>query len=62
MRQRYRGLYQNFRPACCFWGLVLLARKLLFAAIAVMCNHQVALQVCAATTDAWRTVPIRLVW
>jgi hypothetical protein len=45
LRQRYRAIYQNFRPACCFWGLVLLTRKLLFAAISTMLNHRVALAV-----------------
>ena len=48
LRQRYRGIYENFSPDCCYWGLVLLTRKLLFAVIIVLCDRRVALQVLLA--------------
>ncbi len=54
LRQRYRAIYQNFRPGCCFWGLVLLTRKLLFAAISTMLNHRVALAVRGTNGGGWK--------
>ncbi len=46
LRQRYSALYMEFRPKMFYWKAVLLARKLLFAAIAVLTNQRVMLQVC----------------
>jgi hypothetical protein len=36
MRQRYKKIYEDFRPQFMAWKLVLLCRKLLFAIVVVM--------------------------
>jgi hypothetical protein len=44
MRLRYRKIYEDYKPRFMWWKLVLLARKLLFAAIVVMVNKDIELQ------------------
>lgn len=44
MRQRYKKIYEDYRPQFMAWRLVLLSRKLLFAAIVVLVNKNIELQ------------------
>lgn len=44
LRQRYRKVYEDYRPQLMFWKEVLLMRKLLFAAIVVMVNKNIEMQ------------------
>ena len=44
LRQRYRKIYEDYRPQLMFWKEVLLMRKLLFAVIVVMLNNNIEMQ------------------
>ena len=44
LRQRYRKIYEDYKPARMYWKEVLLVRKLLFATIVVMGNKNIELQ------------------
>ena len=44
LRQRYRKIYEDYRPQLMYWKEVLLMRKLLFAAVVVMVNKNIELQ------------------
>ena len=45
VRQRYRKLYEDYKPEFMYWKLVLLVRKMVFAAIAVLLDHHIDTQV-----------------
>jgi hypothetical protein len=45
LRRRYKKVYEDFRPRFVWWRVVLLVRKSLFAAIAVLVDRNVGLQV-----------------
>jgi hypothetical protein len=45
MLDRYRKIYEDYKPAYNYWKLVLLIRKLLFALIVVLLDNNVEVQV-----------------
>jgi hypothetical protein len=45
MRQRYRSIYEDFKPQFCYFKVIILLRRLLFAVIIEMCSNYVTLQV-----------------
>ena len=44
MRQRYRSIYEDFKPQFCYFKVIILLRRLLFAVIIEMCSNYVTLQ------------------
>jgi hypothetical protein len=47
MRQRYRSIYEDFKPQVWYYKVVILLRRLLFAVIVEMASTRVMLQVLA---------------
>ena len=57
LRQRYRKIYEDYRPQLMFWKEVLLMRKLLFAVIVVMLNNNIEMQYVWLQEDTWCASP-----
>jgi len=48
VRRKFRKIYEDFRPACYYWSIVLMGRKFAFALTTLMLNETPSLQAAIA--------------